>query len=66
ERLILETDAPYLKPKKLGSDKVPGIKQNEPCYLPVIAKALSDLMQTPIESLSLHSKRNTQRLLALS
>ncbi|GAC05066.1 TatD family hydrolase [Paraglaciecola sp. Hal342] len=66
ERLILETDAPYLKPKKLGSDKVPGVKQNEPCYLPVIAKALSDLTQTPIESLSLHSKRNTQRLLALS
>jgi TatD DNase family protein len=54
-----------LKPKKLGSDKVPGVKQNEPCYLPVIAKALSELMNTSIESISLHSKRNTQRLLAL-
>lgn len=66
DRLILETDAPYLKPKKLGSDKVPGVKQNEPCYLPVIAKTLSELMNTSIESLSSYSKRNSQRLLALS
>ena len=65
ERLILETDAPYLKPKKLASDKIIGVKQNEPCYLPVIAKTLAFLMDTSIESLAKHSKHNTQQLLAL-
>ena len=65
ERLMLETDAPYLKPKKLSSDKIVGVKQNEPCYLPVIAKTLAVLMDTSIESLAKHSKHNTQQLLAL-
>ncbi|MAD16291.1 MAG: hydrolase TatD [Alteromonadaceae bacterium] len=65
ERLILETDAPYLKPKKLGSDKITGVKQNEPCYLPVIAKALTELMNTPLTELADASLRNSHDLLAV-
>ncbi|GAC32959.1 TatD family hydrolase [Paraglaciecola polaris] len=65
EHLILETDAPYLKPKNLGPDKVKGVKQNEPCYIPVIAKTLASLMDTSVETIAEHSLRNTHQLLAL-
>lgn len=46
ERLLIETDAPYLIPRDLPS--APTIKRrNEPCYLPWIAQQVARLRQEP-------------------
>lgn len=46
ERLLVETDAPYLIPRDLPSR--PTIKhRNEPCYLPWIAKQVASLRSEP-------------------
>lgn len=65
DKLLLETDAPYLKPKTLGQDKIKGVKQNEPCYLPHIAEQLARLMKVNITDLEQHSRQNSQQLFGL-
>ncbi|MFT4941902.1 MAG: TatD DNase family protein [Paraglaciecola sp.] len=66
ERLLLETDAPYLRPKTLGEQKIKGVSQNEPCYLPHIAHQLSDLMQVDLSDIQRHSANNSQKLFNLT
>ncbi|GGD76442.1 TatD family hydrolase [Lacimicrobium alkaliphilum] len=58
QRLLLETDAPFLTPKTLR----PKTSRNEPGFLPHIAEALSGLIQVPVEQLALVSTENAQRL----
>jgi TatD DNase family protein len=48
DRLMLETDCPYLIPRNL--DNKPKNNRNEPSFLPHIAKEISGLMEiTPNE-----------------
>ena len=48
ERLMLETDAPYLLPRDLGLS----VRRNEPCHLPHIAQAVATLRDVPLEELA--------------
>ncbi len=46
EKLMIETDAPYLLPRDMGIDNS---SRNEPKYLPHIAKRISELRKESIE-----------------
>ncbi|MCC2607059.1 TatD family hydrolase [Planctobacterium marinum] len=62
ERLLLETDAPFLTPKTL-----PGkIRRNEPCYLPHIAETVADLKQISVEEVARAATHNAQTLLGFA
>lgn len=56
ERLMLETDAPYLLPRDLS----PPVKsrRNEPAFLPHVARAVAALRGAPLESLAQQTTRN--------
>lgn len=56
DRLLLETDAPYLAPHPYRG------KRNEPAYLPLIAQQVAALWDMPLEQLSEITEANTQRL----
>lgn len=60
DRVILETDAPYLFPKTLR----PRTKNNEPAYLPHIGEQVSKLMEVSLTQLADNSYANTCRLFA--
>lgn len=61
-RVLLETDAPYLRPKGLANNRKVDNGNNEPAYLPFIAEAVASLMATDIEVLQLACQVNTQAL----
>ena len=58
DRLMLETDCPYLVPKNLTTKAKKNI--NEPKYLPHIAQEVSDLMNISIESLREATSQNAE------
>ncbi len=63
QRLMIETDAPYLKPRDLS----PGEKsrRNEPSNLPHIAAALARLRGEPFEALAATTTENAVRFFGL-
>lgn len=76
ERLMIETDAPYLlpnnvprgqRPSSIHSDK-PGIdgRRNEPCYLPWVAGALAELRGETLEAVAAQTSLNAQRFFRLA
>ena len=56
-RLMLETDAPYLLPRDLSPK--PKSRRNEPCYLPHIAEAVARARGEPVDALRDHCYRTT-------
>lgn len=50
ERLMVETDAPYLLPRDLAVK--PASRRNEPMYLPHVARAIASARGTPAEELA--------------
>lgn len=56
DRLLLETDAPYLAPHPYRG------KRNEPAYLPLIAQQVAALWGTTLETVSEITEANAQRL----
>lgn len=75
ERLLIETDAPYLlpnnvprgqRPSSIHSDK-PGIdgRRNEPCYLPWVARALAELRGESFEALCAQTTGNARQFYRL-
>jgi len=56
DRLLLETDAPYLAPHPYRG------KRNEPAYLPLIAQQVAALWEVPLETLSALTETNVARL----
>lgn len=60
ERLLLETDAPYLTPRDLRPKPKKG--RNEPAFLTHIAERVAEATQRPIQELILQTRRNTQQL----
>lgn len=61
DRLLLETDAPFLTPKTL-----PGkVRRNEPCYLPHIAATIAELKQVSVQDIAQASYANAQRLFGI-
>ena len=60
DRLLIETDAPYLLPRDLH----PKLKsrRNEPCYLPHIAATVAALRAETLESVGRATTRNAEAL----
>ena len=67
DRLLLETDAPYLMPRHINKKQlaVPQSRRNEPCLLPTIASFVAELLDCPAATLCKSSVDNTRRLFRL-
>ena len=63
DRLLLETDSPYLTPRDLHPQ--PKARRNEPAFLPHIARAVAKAAGRSVEELAAETSRNAQRLFAL-
>ena len=64
DRVLIETDAPYLLPRTLRPKPKNGL--NEPSYLPHIAEQLSNFTPYSYEKIVEHSFSNTLTLFGLS
>ena len=62
DRLILETDAPYLLPRNLTPK--PKSRRNEPAYLSAIAQQIATLRGWTVADIARHSQQNAQHLFA--
>jgi len=58
-RLLLETDAPYLTPVPFRG------KPNDPSRIPVIAEFLAEDLGVPVVQLAAQTTENARRLFAL-
>jgi TatD DNase family protein len=56
ERIVLETDAPYLSPVPHRG------KRNEPAYLPYIVEKLAEVYGLPVETIADKTSENAQKL----
>ena len=63
ERLLLETDAPYLTPRDLRPQ--PKARRNEPAFLPHIVRAVARALGRSSEELAAETTRNARRLFSL-
>jgi TatD DNase family protein len=63
DRLLLETDAPYLTPRDLKPQ--PKARRNEPAFLPHIARAVARAAGRPVEEIALETTRNATGLFGL-
>jgi len=60
ERLLLETDSPYLTPRDLKPQ--PRGRRNEPAFLPHIARTVARALGRSVEELAADTTRNALRL----
>jgi TatD DNase family protein len=63
ERLLVETDAPYLLPRDLVPK--PAHRRNEPAYLPHVLERVAQLRRQPVETVAEATTRNAERLFGL-
>ena len=63
DRLMVETDAPYLLPRDLKPH--PRSRRNEPMYLPHIARSIAHLRNQSLESLAASSTRTAIEIFGL-
>ncbi|GAB5498198.1 MAG: TatD family hydrolase [Pseudohongiellaceae bacterium] len=63
QRLLIETDAPYLMPRTLRPK--PKSRRNEPRYLPAVLDTLASCRQQPQASLAALTTANARRLFGL-
>jgi TatD DNase family protein len=63
DRLLLETDSPYLTPRDLHPQ--PRARRNEPAFLPHIARAVAKALGRPVEDVAAETTRNAQTLFGL-
>ncbi len=63
DRLLLETDAPYLLPRTLRPK--PKSRRNEPALLPHVAQVIAELVGLPVDRLAAHTTANAARLFGL-
>jgi len=63
DRLMVETDAPYLLPRDL--DPKPKSRRNEPCYLPHIVRAVADLRGESVDAVASATTSNAIRFFGL-
>jgi len=63
DRILLETDSPYLTPKsgEGGKKGGRGAPINHPGYVPVIAEAIAQLKGVPVENVFAQTRENTTR-----
>lgn len=63
DRLLIETDAPYLLPRNL--DPKPAGRRNEPKYLPAVAGKIAQLLDVPADTIARQTTANAQRFFGL-
>jgi TatD DNase family protein len=63
ERLLLETDSPYLVPRDLKPQ--PKARRNEPAFLPHILRAVARALGRPEEEIAAETTRNAKRFFDL-
>lgn len=63
-RLMLETDSPYLLPRDLRPK--PKSRQNQPCYLPHIAERVAAAREESVDQLRLNCRDTTERFFQLN
>jgi TatD DNase family protein len=63
DRLLLETDAPYLTPRDLRPQ--PAARRNEPAFLPHILRAVARALGRPAEEVAAETTRNAVALFGL-
>jgi TatD DNase family protein len=63
DRLLLETDAPYLLPRTLSPR--PRSRRNEPAHLAEVNRVVAECMRQPVEAVAAASSRNAERLFRL-
>ena len=59
ERIVLETDAPYLTPTPYRG------KRNEPAYIPYIGAKIAEIKAVPVEQVKMVTTANARRLFRL-
>jgi TatD DNase family protein len=64
ERLLIETDAPYLLPRNMNPK--PKSRRNEPSYLPHIAATVASLRGEALETIGAATTRNAVALFGLT
>ena len=65
ERLMIETDAPYLLPRTLDASVLPDRRRNEPCTLPEVLTTLAAIRGEDPEVLARQTRANTLRFFNL-
>jgi len=63
DRLLLETDSPYLTPRDMRPQ--PKARRNEPAFLPHIAKTVARALGRPVEAVAAETTRNAQTLFGI-
>jgi len=63
DRLLLETDSPYLTPRDMKPQ--PKARRNEPAFLPHILKTVARALGQPPEEVAVQTARNAQRLFGI-
>ena len=63
DRLLLETDSPYLTPRDMRAQ--PKARRNEPAFLPHILRAVARALGRPAEEIAAETARNARALFAL-
>ena len=66
DKLLLETDAPYLRPKGLTNNRKLDKGNNEPAYLPYIAQQIAALIECELSILNQAVTNNTQALFGIA
>ncbi|KGA96456.1 hydrolase TatD [Alkalihalobacillus alcalophilus ATCC 27647 = CGMCC 1.3604] len=56
ERLLIETDCPYLAPHPFRG------KRNEPAYVELVAKEIAELREMSLEEIALQTRENAKKL----
>ncbi|WNC72655.1 TatD family hydrolase [Thalassotalea psychrophila] len=64
ERIMVETDAPYLTPRNIRPK--PKSSRNEPKYLPFVVRTLAKAMKVDEDELIKHSSKNAMQLFRLA
>jgi TatD DNase family protein len=63
DRLLLETDSPYLTPRDLKPQ--PRARRNEPAFLPHIARTVARALGRPVDEVAAQTTRNALRFFRL-
>lgn len=63
DRLLIETDAPYLLPRDLAPK--PRSRRNEPCYLPHVALTVANLRGATVQEVGRITTANAEKLFGI-